>query len=124
MKILLDTHVFLWALSEPEKLRSAIRSAIELPSNQVFVSAMTVAEIVIKESIGKLDVRFDPLEMIDRLGFERLDFSLLAARRLGTLPFHHSDPFDRMLIAQAIEHDLSIASHDPIFVRYDCKLLG
>jgi PIN domain nuclease of toxin-antitoxin system len=123
LKILLDTHVFLWTLSEPEKLRPTVRSSIELPSNQVFVSAMTVAEIVIKESIGKLDVRFDPLEMIDKLGFERLDFSVLAARRLGTLPLHHRDPFDRMLIAQAIEHDLSIASYDPVFVRYDCKLL-
>jgi len=123
MKLLLDTHVFLWALAEPERIKPKILSAIESSSNSIFVSAVSVAEIAIKASLGKLDVQFDPAHMIGALGFERLDFSVEAAFRLVHLPFHHRDPFDRMLVAQAQEHRLTIATHDAAFERYECNIL-
>ena len=89
-----------------------------------FVSAVSVAEIAIKASLGKLDVQFDPAKMIDALGFERLDFCVESAFRLLSLPFHHRDPFDRMLVAQAQELGLTIATHDAAFARYECNLLS
>jgi PIN domain nuclease of toxin-antitoxin system len=82
-----------------------------------------VAELTIKASIGKLPLPFDPVEMIERSGFEMLDFSGHDALRLQNMPFHHRDPFDRMLMAQALTHDLYLMSRDEKFTAYGCKLI-
>ena len=92
-------------------------------ANIVYVSSISVAEIMIKASIGKLDVDFDPNEEITRAGFEVLDFTGRDAARLKTLPFHHRDPFDRMLISQSLETGIPILTQDPWFSQYDCRLL-
>ncbi|PCJ18122.1 MAG: PIN domain nuclease [SAR86 cluster bacterium] len=123
MNIIIDTHIYLWALSDPEKLTPNFRAELETPTNTIFVSAITVAEIMIKSSIGKLDVSFDPEEMATRSGFELLDFSARDALPLKELPFHHRDPFDRMLISQGISRDYNLMTQDPKFGMYDCKLL-
>ena len=123
MKIIIDTHIFLWALSEPSKLEKSKRDQIELLSNTIYVSAISVTEIMIKSSIGKLTIDFDVLEMIEKSGFEQLDFTASDALGLKEMPFHHKDPFDRMLIAQAQANGFFIMSDDNKFTMYDCKLI-
>jgi PIN domain nuclease of toxin-antitoxin system len=123
VKLLLDTHMFLWAISNPARIPVAQREQIESPANIVYVSAVSVAEIMIKASIGKLQVNFDPNEQIIEAGFEALQFSGHDAMRLGELPFHHRDPFDRMLISQALERRLRLVTQDPAFKSYECRLV-
>ena len=123
MKLLLDTHIFLWALSEPNRLTQKQVIAMEDPTNTVYVSSISITEIAIKASLGKLELVFDPLDAAERSGFEMLDFSAKDALLLKDLPFHHLDPFDRMLIAQAISRKLIIATQDSIIDQYDCQIL-
>ncbi len=123
MRLLLDTHIFLWALAEPEKMAPERRAEVEREANIVYVSSITIAEIMIKASVGKLDVSFDPVEMIDRCGFERLPFRSEDARLLRDLPFHHRDPFDRMLIVQGLANQLPIVTEDKRFLAYPCKVV-
>jgi len=123
MKILLDTHIFLWALAEPEKLDAKARAMLETRANTIYVSAITVAELTIKASLGKLPLPFNPVDMIERSGFEMLDFSGNDALLLQNMPFHHRDPFDRMLVAQALAHDFYLMSRDEKFSDYGCKLI-
>ena len=123
MKLLLDTHIFLWALSEPNRLSSKQVNAVEDPTNTVYVSSISITEIAIKASLGKLELVFDPLDAAEKSGFEMLDFSARDALILTDLPFHHRDPFDRMLITQAISRKLIIATQDSIIDRYDCQIL-
>ena len=115
MKLLLDTHIFLWALSETNRLSKKQIVAMEDPTNTVYVSAIVITEIVIKASLGKLELGFDPIDAVERSGFEILDFSAKDALLLKDLPFHHRDPFDRMLITQAISRKLVIATQNSFF---------
>ena len=123
MKIILDTHIFLWVLSDPDKIDPNKIGEIETLANTIFVSSITIAEIMIKVSINKLDIEFDPIEMVENSGFEFLDFSAKDAVLLKEMPFHHKDPFDRMLIAQSIANKYHIMSNDRKFKLYDCKLI-
>ena len=82
-----------------------------------------ISEIAIKASLGKLELGFDPMDAAERSGFEMLDFSAKDALLLKDLPFHHRDPFDRMLITQAISRKLIIATQDSIIGQYDCQIL-
>ena len=123
MKILIDTHIFLWALSAPSKINVQKRADLETLSNTVYVSSITIAEMMIKASIGKLKIDFDPVDLAEQSGFELLDFSGRDALQLQTMPFHHKDPFDRMLIAQSITHKCHIITDDPKFSLYECQLL-
>ena len=123
MKLLLDTHTFLWALSEPNRLSKKQIAAMEDPTNKVYLSSISITEIAIKASLGKLELVFDPLDAAEKSGFEMLDFSAKDALILKDLPFHHRDPFDRMLITQAISRKLMIATQDSIIDRYDCQIL-
>ena len=123
MKLLLDTHIFLWALSEPNWLSQKQVIAMEDPTNTVYVSSISITEIAIKASLGKLELVFDPLDAAEKSGFEMLDFSARDALILTDLPFHHRDPFDRMLITQAISRKLMIATQDSIIDRYECQIL-
>ena len=123
MKILVDTHIFLWMLSYPEKLNKKRRYDLQSPANEVFLSAMSIAELMIKRSIGKINIEFDPLEMAQEMGLEILDFSGADAIALGKLPLHHRDPFDRMLIAQSLVNQFFLMSDDSKFLQYDCKII-
>ena len=123
MKLLLDTHTFLWALSQPNRLSKKQIAAMEDPTNKVYVSSISITEIAIKASLGKLELSFDPIDAAERSGFEMLDFSAKDALILKDLPFHHRDPFDRMLIAQAISRKLIIATQDSRIDQYDCQTL-
>ena len=123
MKLLLDTHIYLWALSEPNRLSQKQVIAMEDPTNTVYVSSISITEIAIKASLGKLELVFDPLDAAEKSGFEMLDFSAKDALILRDLPFHHRDPFDRILITQAISLKLMIATQDSIIDQYDCRTL-
>lgn len=123
MNIIIDTHIFLWALAEPHRLTDMKRSALEDLSNTIYVSAISIAELMIKASIGKIQIEFNPLVNAKESGFLLLDFSPEAALLLKDMPFHHKDPFDRMLIAQSIESNYPIMTEDAKFELYDCQLL-
>jgi PIN domain nuclease of toxin-antitoxin system len=123
MKILIDTHIYLWMLSDPGKLSQTRQYELESPANEVFLSAMSIAELMIKRAIGKIEIGFNPLEMAEKIGLEILDFSGSDALLLGDLPLHHKDPFDRMLIAQSIANKLLLMTDDVKFQKYDCKLI-
>ena len=123
MKIIIDTHIFLWALSEPDKISDAKRSALEDLANTIYVSAISIAEIMIKASIQKLRIDFDPVALAKESGFLLLAFRAKAALLLKDLPFHHKDPFDRMLIAQSITNSYPIMTEDPKIGLYDCQVI-
>ena len=123
MNAILDTHVLLWALSEPERL-SEVHSALLLDfANQVYVSSINIVEIAIKSSIGKLKIEFDILTAVEESGFEFLDFTEKDAILLKDLPFHHKDPFDRMLIAQSLRTRFSLITDDPQIRKYNCRVV-
>lgn len=123
MNIIIDTHIFLWALSSPEKLSISKRSVLEDLLNTIYVCSVSIAEIMIKASLGKLRIDFNPVEMAIESGFALLDFNAEAALLLKDMPFHHKDPFDRMLIAQSLAENYHIMSDDPKIALYNCQLL-
>ncbi len=123
MRLLLDTHVLLWARSSPDRLTAKQRGAIRDPQNTVFVSAISLAEIGIKSALGKLTVPVDFGDSLDDFGVDRLDFTAAHAQPLNKLPPHHRDPFDRMLICQAIVEDLVFVTADERCAEYGVRTL-
>lgn len=123
MNIIIDTHIFLWALSEPGKISDTKRAALEDLSNTIYVGAVTIAEIMIKASLKKFAIDFDPVVMAKESGFVMLDFSANEALLLKNLPFHHKDPFDRFLIAQSITNSYPIMTEDPKIALYHCRVM-
>ena len=123
MNIIIDTHIFLWALSDSSKLIDSKRSVLEDLSNTIYVSAVSIAELMIKASLKKLQIDFDPVAIAKESGFALLDFNGEAALLLKDMPFHHKDPFDRMLIAQSISNNYPIMTEDPKILLYDCRVL-
>ncbi len=122
--VLLDTHVVLWAASDPARLSEAAREMIRDTGHRVVVSAVSIAEMAIKTGLGKLSLPVSPMELCRRLGFDLLDLHAAAAERLLTLPALHRDPFDRLLIAQALAGDLQLVSGDDRVLAYpDVRLL-
>ena len=123
MNIIIDTHIFLWALSEPLKINDKKRSMLEDLSNTIYVSAISIAELMLKASIEKLKIDFNPVTLARESGFSLLDFSADAALLLKEMPFHHKDPFDRMLIAQSLANGYPIMTEDPKIALYECRVL-
>ena len=125
MRLLLDTHVLLWWLSDDRKLATSGRQIIANPNNDVFVSSASVWEISIKTALGRLEIELDDLEnAIARNGFRSLPIGFRHAITAGRLPAVHRDPFDRMLVAQASVEELRIVSHDRVFERYGLSAEG
>lgn len=127
MKLLLDTHVFLWLRNEPEKISKTVLDAYQKNENSVFLSLVSIWEMQIKQQLGKLqlavsltdiikeqcennDLRMVPIDLQHILGVEKL-------------PFHHKDPFDRLLISQAKIEKLILVSSDSRFAQYNINLL-
>lgn len=124
MRLLLDTHTFLWWLGEEEALATPAREAIADPAAFVHVSAATVWEIAIKAHLGRLEVSgSDMAAEISASGFIELPMTARHAQLAGWLPRHHDDPFDRMLIAQAQAEALTLVSRDAAFRSYEVLLL-
>ncbi|MEA2050054.1 MAG: type II toxin-antitoxin system VapC family toxin [Campylobacterota bacterium] len=123
MNIIIDTHIFLWLAADLKKVDKKHLEYIENTDNHIYLSSLSIAEIMIKTSIGNLEFDGDILVLLDEMGIDVLDFEANSALFLGTLPFHHRDPFDRMIISQAITKKYKIISVDRKFKLYDCKLL-
>jgi PIN domain nuclease of toxin-antitoxin system len=121
MRFLLDTHLLLWALSDPERLGSATRDAIEDPANDVLFSAASIWEVAIKTRLGRADfaVRADTIakEALAR-GFAELLIRWQSASMVSDLPMHHRDPFDRILLAQAITEPVHLYTVDRKLLPY------
>ena len=125
MKILLDTHALLWALADPGRLGTKARSAIESPHSLVYVSAVSAWEIAIKHALARADMPVSAAEACswaEASGFDLLPLALEHILTLEQLPLHHRDPFDRLLVAQAISEPLTLLSADAALVAYGAML--
>lgn len=127
MRVLLDTHVIIWAALDNQRLSPLAREAIESLKNDVLVSAASAWEIATKVRVGKLPgaemlaVEFSA--RVNRMGFEQLPITGDHAQRAGLLAGEHKDPFDRMLVAQSIIEDLTIISNESIFEQWPVRRL-
>jgi PIN domain nuclease of toxin-antitoxin system len=119
MTLSLDTHVFLWWLADPRLLSKAARKAIGNGENSVYVSAAVAWEIAIKRAIGKLDAPADVQAAMAANRFLPLPITISHALEVEALPNHHRDPFDRLLIAQALHEGLTFVSRDPHVPIYE-----
>lgn len=122
--LLLDTHVLLWANEAPERLSVEAVDALEDPANDLFVSSISVAQIEIKRALGKLAMKHSCLTLASRLGATWLDLTAAHAMGLRALPQLHSDPFDRLLIAQAIAEGHTLVTTDDKVLAYPVSMLA
>ena len=127
MRILLDTHVWLCILAAPERLSRASRTRLGDPTHQFYFSAASVWEIAIKHALGRMQLPGEPLAYLrSRLGQGPtipLPIQHEHALRIATLPRHHRDPFDRMLVAQAQVEGLALMTADPVFRVYEVEII-
>ncbi|MDR7520786.1 MAG: type II toxin-antitoxin system VapC family toxin [Armatimonadota bacterium] len=121
MRFLLDTHVLLWALAEPGRLARSVRARLESPENEVLFSAASIWEIAVKVRIGRLKLPVAPDEVAvaaARTGFRELPVRAAHAARVIALPAHHRDPFDHLLIAQAMHEPARLLTVDRQLLPY------
>jgi PIN domain nuclease of toxin-antitoxin system len=124
VKLLLDTHIYIWWLADPSRLADEARIAIANPRNFVFVSAASIIEIAIKQANGKLEVSEPPENLLEACRFRELPLKIAHAAALRDLPPVHKDPFDRMLAAQARVEGMTLVSRDPVMKQYDVPLIA
>ena len=122
MRLLVDTHILLWALSDDPRLNSKDRNVL-LYAQETIVSAASIWEISIKRALGKLKVSENLLEHVKAAGYLPLSITCVHAEIAGALSPHHADPFDRLLIAQAQCERLTILTSDSIFRRYKVNVI-
>lgn len=125
MKILIDTHIFLWFINRDSQLKPSVRELLESDCD-VLLSAASLWEIAIKVSVGKLSLEGEfqafLTEQIELNEITLLAIDMKHLQIVSTLPFHHRDPFDRLIIAQAIAEDIELVSADKVFGLYDVTL--
>lgn len=118
-RLLVDTHALLWWLTDDPALSPAAHAAIADPTNEPLISTVSIWEIAIKRSLGKLTAPDDLPDIILNEGFTTLPIDAQAAWRVSALPHHHRDPFDRLLIAQALTQQMPVVTADAQFAAYD-----
>jgi PIN domain nuclease of toxin-antitoxin system len=121
MRLILDTHLLLWAAGRSHRLPKTVRALLEDPANDVFFSAASLWEIVIKSSLRKQDFDVDVAVLrpaLTEMGFAELPISGAHAERLASLPALHNDPFDRMLVAQSLAEPLLLLTNDAVLGGY------
>lgn len=127
MRVLLDTHVLLWWLSDPQRLNTKARGLLEDEANEVLLSSISVFEIVIKTGLGKLQLQEPPEELIERVVREQALVPLSIrhdhALAVASLPPTHADPFDRLLIAQSLVESVPLLTADSVFRSYELDLV-
>jgi len=123
MNLLLDTHVLLWWLDDHPTLSKKAKTAIADEKNLVFVSAVVIWEIRIKQALGKLKIPRSFRNVLDDQPFETLDITVEHAHAVGDLPTHHRDPFDRMLVAQAKVEGLTLVTRDIGLKKYKIPVI-
>lgn len=118
-RLLLDTHALIWALGAPRRLPAEVAAAIRDPESDVYVSAASTWEVAIKSALGKVEADLGAIvAAMAEADLEELPITIGHTQRLRALPPHHRDPFDRLLIAQALEERLTIVTHDRLFAAY------
>jgi|SRR5262245_32414239 len=127
MRLLLDTHIFLWYISGDSRLRSEIRDAISDSQNEVYLSVISIWESLVKHSLGKLTLPASPAVYLPTQRERHLIASLAldeqSVLHLENLPAIHRDPFDRILVCQSIEHNLTIVTADDVVCAYTENVL-
>lgn len=123
MNLLLDTHALLWWLADDSALPASARELITDPDSTVYLSAVVMWEIRIKQAIGKLIIPEDFRRVVDDQGFTELPVTIDHTDALAALPMHHRDPFDRLLIAQAVAEGLTIVSVDESLRQYQVPVV-
>jgi len=123
MNLLLDTHVLLWWLDDHSTLSKKIKAVIADGKNPVFVSAVVIWEITIKQALGKLEIPRNFRRVLDDQPFEMLDITVEHVHAVGDLPAYHRDPFDRMLVAQAKLERLTLVTRDIRLKKYKIPLI-
>lgn len=123
MNLLLDTHVLLWWLDDYPTLSKKAKDEIANGKNLVFISAVVIWEIRIKQSLGKLKVPNNFRKVLDSQPFEQLDITVEHAHAVGDLPAHHRDPFDRMLVAQTKVEHLTLVTRDIHLEKYKIPII-
>lgn len=126
MNLLLDTHVALWAIADSPKLPSSARALIESPKTTVWISVASVWEIAIKHALGRGDMPVsskDAAEYFQASGYRFLPIEAEHAIAVETLALHHHDPFDRLLVAQALVEPMRLMTHDPVVARYSDTII-
>ena len=126
MRVLLDTHIVLWALTDDRRLTEKARELIIDPGNTVHVSAACVWEIAIKHGLGRGNMPIGPepaMAWCLESGYRMLSVSAEHAAAVHTLPAHHQDPFDRIMVAQALREPMRLLTHDAQVARYDPSIL-
>jgi PIN domain nuclease of toxin-antitoxin system len=121
MRLLIDTQILLYSIYQQQKIPAALQSRLSSPDNDILFSAVSITEIAIKSSLGRSDFPYPPDEVADAacaMGFVELSLNARQAVRLAGLPWHHRDPFDRMLIAQVLEEGLRFVTTDRLLTRY------
>ena len=121
MRLLLDTNVLIWALAEPDRLTASARALLEDEQNEVFFSAASTWEAAIKATLGRIDFRIDPANLLAfarAAGFVELPVASEIAMTVMTLPLHHRDPFDRLLVAQALAMPAVLLTADARLCAY------
>jgi PIN domain nuclease of toxin-antitoxin system len=121
MRLLLDTHIALWAITDSPALSSAARLYILAPNNEIYVSAVSIWEISIKHGLGRGNMPISGREAAEyfmQAGYMNLDISSHHAVYVESLPLHHADPFDRMLVAQALSEPMRLLTHDKEIAAY------
>jgi len=127
MRLLLDTHVLLWALVDDPRLSPRARGLIEDPEHEVWVSAVSLWEIAIKHALGRGDMPVDAptaLALCEEAGYSMLSIEPSHAVELSGLPVLHADPFDRMLIAQAFHEPMRLMTHDGQVAKYGNSIMA
>ena len=114
----------MWWIEQPEELRRPVYTAIEDGANVVYVSSVSVYESAFKAAIGKIELSADLAAEAERVGFEPLPLTWEHAQTAGALPLHHRDPFDRMLVAQALVERLTLVTRDERLARYGVAILA
>lgn len=127
MKLLLDTHVFLWLDTADERIPASVREACEDGANEVFLSLVSVWEMQIKTALGKMRPPIDPVSLAEaylkNATLRTLPIELAHIREMGGLPVIHGDPFDRMLVAQARHEGLALVTADRVIREYPVEVL-
>lgn len=123
MKLLIDTHILLWWLSQDRRLSQLETDIITDPDNLIFVSAATAWEIAVKRMIGKLEAPDDLPAALAANNFLELPITIEHSQKLYQLPLHHNDPFDRIMVAQAMSEDLTFMTRDAKIALYEVRTI-
>ena len=126
MKLLLDTHILLWAAGQPDKLSDFAHTLLTKPENSLYFSAANIWEIVIKKGLGRDDFKVDPYrlrKMLVVFGYTEVPVTAEHALRVGTLPSIHRDPFDRVLLAQVYAEGMHLVTANAMIARYQDSVI-